>query len=62
MLAGSIGWLKSTAISRLVPMPLLWGTTIDTVGPPEATGGVGHATAAKEKSRHQKGRRELGEL
>src|ERR1700729_3804573 len=36
MLAGSIGWLKSTAISRLVAMPPLSGTTIDTVGPPEA--------------------------
>src|SRR5271154_4954469 len=34
MLAGSMGWLKSTAISRLVAMPPLWGTTIDTVGPP----------------------------
>jgi len=38
-----MGWLKSTAISRLVAMPPLWGTTIDTVGPLEddgVTGGV----------------------
>jgi hypothetical protein len=32
MLAGFMGWLKTTAISRLVAMPPLSGTTIDTVG------------------------------
>src|SRR4029077_1878296 len=32
MLAGSMGLLKTTAISRLVPTPLLCGTTINTVG------------------------------
>jgi len=40
MLAGSIGWLKSTAISLLVAMPPLSATTIDTVGPPEVETGV----------------------
>src|SRR5579864_2107047 len=34
MLAGSIGSLNTTAISRSVPTPLLCGTTINTAGPP----------------------------
>jgi hypothetical protein len=34
MLAGSMGELNTTAISRSVPTPLLCGTTINTAGPP----------------------------
>src|SRR5580658_281255 len=45
MLAGSMGWPKSTAISRFVAMPPVSGTTIDTVGaaaagPLETAGGL----------------------
>src|SRR5271170_1953026 len=40
MLAGFMGWLKSTAISLLVAMPPLSGTTIDTVGLLEGGGGA----------------------
>src|SRR5579864_6750845 len=36
ILAGSMDLLKTTATSRLVPTPLVWGTTIDTTGAPEA--------------------------
>ena len=58
MLAGSMGWLNTTAISRLVPTPLLCGTTIDTAGPLRGSRWLGNATTANEKSRYQKGRRE----
>jgi len=35
MLAGSMGVLKTTATARLVPTPLVCGTTIKTVGAAE---------------------------
>jgi hypothetical protein len=51
MLAGSMGWLKSTAISRLVAMPPLWGTTIDTVGPTAVgTGGLATPPQLRKKN------------
>src|SRR6476619_7204565 len=36
-----MGLLKTTAISRLVPTPLVWGTTINIAGAPEASGAGG---------------------
>jgi hypothetical protein len=39
MLAGSIGLLKSTATSRVVPIAVIGGTSITTVGPPDVGGG-----------------------
>ena len=38
MLAGSMGSLKTTAMARFVPTPLVCGTTIKTVGEAETTG------------------------
>src|ERR1035438_8388837 len=44
MLAGSMGLLNTTAISRLVPTPSLWGTTIIIVGASATTEAGGLAT------------------
>ena len=33
-----MGLLKTTATARLVPTPLVWGTTVNTVGAAEICG------------------------
>src|SRR5579864_4008712 len=52
MLAGSMGLLNSTAIARLVPTPLVWGTTITVAGTAETieAGGLGTPLQATRKN------------
>src|SRR3984957_10846725 len=55
MLAGSMDWLNTTAISRLVPTPLLCGTTINTVGTSEEAGCLAIVPQLMRKTAIRKG-------